>query len=192
MECNACFCGELLAENKKCCRTCFESQQRRLYQHPIRSEAPTPPPSKIGPPRQSLDQKHPTKPAVRPTKPSAASSALDSAFACDEEQPNIWPASFYRSPSNRSRTSSSRGSISPDAPAAKVSNSMHSQDRLATTRPATPDAGIGGASVREYSPIAAGFARLSRKDPLYGDGARRSRSERSSVDLHARMFDGPA
>jgi len=192
MASNACVCGERLPESKQCCRTCFERQQRRHYQPPIRTQAPTPPPSKAGPPRQLLDQKYHMQLAVRPHQSSSASSALNSVFTCDEEQPDIWPASFYRSPSNRSRTSSSSGSVSPDAPAAKVSNSKHGQDRLATTRPATPDAGNGGASVREYSPMAAGFARLSRKDPSYGDGGRRSRSERSSVDLHARMFDGPA
>ena len=114
------------------------------------------------------------------------SAALSNAFASDEEQPNLFPAAVYRTPTrscSRSKTSPLRSSTSPTPPSRGAASRQSSEPWCFLTIDAA-------ARNRSYSPMDAGFARLNCKD-TDGDTPptpeRRGRSE-----LAVQMFEGAA
>jgi hypothetical protein len=124
---------------------------------------------------------------------SSVTEALDTVFKSNEDQPVLFPESFYRTPSrSRSRLNHEHSGCSESPPSMSLST--------------TNSPGIDGTYLapshallreRSYSPMAAGFARLSQKSG-YRSGSlefgRRGRAGggRSSVEMEAKLFSGPA
>lgn len=176
-----CSCGKPVYENYPSCLACLQAQQK-LYQRytiPTRpSQQLTPPPTQA----DSLQRSPQTSTTTRTSRPSDASEAITRAFSSPSDGSHLFPSSLYRTPvrstsRNNSAASSRRSSNSPST-------------TMKTSRSSTPEIRPVDSS---YAPIAAGFARLSRKDAASaGEGLRRPGSARPSVELEARMFDGPA
>lgn len=122
--------------------------------------------------------------------------ALDSALASPEDGPTVSPLSLDHKPASQSRSQSRpvRPTASP-VPASRLSSSAESSNArrsLDSGRLSPPEI---LARDRSYSPMAASFARLSVKDePRVGTTASRGRSAaaKSSLELGARLFEGPA
>jgi len=195
----ACTCAHSMFVNGKgCCAACLERQQKRhhrLSDRPTTVQPLTPPPSDLATPSPSARaSSHDSpvrrgRPSLAQTRVRVSSSVIDvwnNAFTSQEEHPGIFPDSFYTS---RVRRTSSRGSPS-TSPMERTSSTItprvdpvvESLARASTL----PEAGVSGSAVRDYSPMAAGFARLSRKEVRHAS----PRNERGALDLHARMFDG--
>lgn len=196
-----CSCGHSMFDGKGCCPACLERQQKRHYRLSGRQTAElpaTPPPSNPVTPRESLDGGRHAPALLSRTRDPSAAVTLSSALSSNEEHPDIFPASFYRT-SSRVRRDYSPSSM-PIVPVPRTSTIRHSQDHVGPVvgqlaRPSTPVDGNGAMATRDYSPMAAGFARLSRKEARHhtqNDAGRRVGSERGSLDIHARLFDGPA
>ena len=175
----SCACGRPTLEYLTYCSTCTGRRQGRHSRHsslPQDRSSLTPPPEAISAPKTP--------------KRMSASAALSTAFASEEEQPSLFPAHFYRTPDrsrSRPKTSPQRSS---DSPASMERTGPH-RDSGEYNRPIS---GFFEARDRSYSPMAAGFARLSIKDRHLAPPEWRGRpsSPRSTIELSARMFDGPA
>ena len=122
--------------------------------------------------------------------PSPAAAAINSAFESqgEQEHTDMFPASVYRS----SRRASSRR---PE----RTATFQHNDDLMGPivghlARPTTPSRGTSGLGLRDYSPMAASFAGISRKQARSESiGLDEKRlSQRTSLELAAQMFDGPA
>lgn len=191
------------------CPVCIELQQhpaiRAEFQLPARPKA-TPPPSRLSTPRRSLDNQ--SAPATTMRK-SSVSAVFNRALSSEEEGSNMFPNLTTRTSVSPPRVRTrQRGSMS-STPSEGSMNVQRSRDSVGQIPP-LPSPGVGvprGSINRGYSPMAAGFARLSRKDavgtppiaglpvgglPLGLDPSTRARAERGSLELEARMFGGPA
>lgn len=192
-----CPCGKQLFDPRGCCPACFDRQQkRRSRQSSDRHEQlSTPPPSSLPTPRGSIDglSALPISPLIKSRTGLPAGVALNQAVA-EEDSLALFPSSLIRS-SSRSPRSPHRGSTSISTPERTPTMVRHSQDQTGPVvdqlaNPASPEWNRKGSSAREYSPMAAGFARLARdRAPADMPPARR---QRGSLDLEARLFDGPA
>lgn len=172
-----CTCGKPTLYSQPYCSTCHEEQRKRHSNgdRQDQQQPHTPPPTTITSP-------------ITPKRPSA-STALTRAFALEEDQPVLFPSHFYRTPTRSLSRPTRTPQSSPESPVP----ARHSADM---TR--TPPGGVE-ARERSYSPMAAGFARLSVKDRQLagppGSPQCRGRvpsSASGSNDLGIRMFDGPA
>ncbi|KAK4950746.1 hypothetical protein LTR10_010739 [Elasticomyces elasticus] len=190
-----CDCGHEMFDSRGCCPACRERQQKRHHQLSGRNVSQTPPPSQPNSPRDSLDRGRPMSiisesESSRNGSPVAA--AMNSAFGSQEDDDStisMFPSHLYRN----SRRASTR---SPSfAPPRRTTTIRHSDDQLGPVvgqlaRTNTPTKGVGSS---EYSPMAAGFARINRAE-VRSEGVvdERRMSQRGSMELAARMFDGPA
>ena len=178
-----CTCGRaLVVSNGRCylCHGSEQQQQTRSSQDEGRERdhlAHTPPPESLTTPLKE--------------KPRSVSAALDSAFACEEEQPDLFPSTFYRLPS-RSRPRQNWSTRTPSNPPAPAENAAPCGY---VRPPTTPPRSQTNARQRSYSPMSAGFARLNRREgyrettPL-SETRGRSQAARATVALEARMFEG--
>lgn len=143
--------------------------------------------------RPTSRRRYQASPDLKSQSSRSASVALDMAFSSTEPHPVILPTSLYRGSTSRShsrpRSAMASPTMSPTRPErSSMDSSATIRSRLSLDQPSRD---------RSYSPMAAGFARLSRKD---GDASASSESRRhgmertgkSSLDLEARMFAGPA
>jgi len=200
-----CSCDTTMSDSRGCCPACVDRQQSRHYRLSGRKQLaqapPTPPPSEPPTPRASSDQSR-TLPLRPRSRDSSASAAINSAFSSEDDHADIFPLSIYQRHTSKPRRASPRGSMSTSSPTTAERSTIRRSNDLARPtasllpRPSTPDSIID--RPREYSPMAAGFARLSRKpSPAVGPGVAaemmgRGRDERpSSFDMQRRMFDGP-
>ncbi|WPH05040.1 Hypothetical protein R9X50_00793900 [Acrodontium crateriforme] len=184
--------------------------RQRVHSLPSQSTR-TPPSTDAQLSRQSVE---PTLPISRQRQRSerSAITAINSAFSYtedssegeeeEEDTANIFPSSFYRQPHRTAthRPTSPRDSMS-STPAGRATPTLQSQDSASSRsssegdlrRQPTPENPSIQSANRAYSPMAAGFARLSRKETFstvppstqYGSRGR-------SLDLDARMFSGAA
>jgi hypothetical protein len=117
-----------------------------------------------------------------PTSPSRASDAATrqhgSPSTSPQRQPDVSPTHSYRG-SSRSVTRSTEE----QSPRSSVSSGRSSLDAFRLSPP------IALGRERSYSPLAAGFARLSQKDATPGSSPGGSKS---SLELESKMFAGPA
>ena len=176
-----CTCGRLTAYGNGQCSACRDRQQQKRQSRQSKNQedrsSHTPPPETIS--------------TARKETCAAVSAALEHAFASEDEQPALFPPTFYRTPTrsrSRPKTSPSRSSSSstttPSTPERK-----HTGDQIRSM------SGNLDAPERSYSPMSAGFARLNRReaqsDPLPGSEWRgRPGNSRGTLDLDARMFSG--
>ena len=219
---STCCCGEQLVDRRDRCPACFQHHQKRLSRRSGQLQPPaqtlTPPPSESTTPRTSLEAD--VTASSRPCSTRRNGSITDSlneVFSSDETV-RIFSPSFGREPS-RSRSRRRRAAI-PSPPSATaiehrptdttslasasyltpttasrppLAYGSHAPDLISrSSRPVTPER---GALDRSYSPMAAGFARLSRKDAyqhLPTERRGRVNAGRSSLEMEAQMFDGPA
>ena len=186
-----CICGNTIANNGGDCTTCCERQQVRHARH--RSEQLD---------RAMHRSTTESAPARRRAWSVSASAALNDTFASDNGQSLSFQRTFYRIPSRPlSRPHRTDSGLS-DSPSPTERTTISRQDSGPVTptaddlrRPVTPDV---ASRERSYSPMAAPFARLSRKEthevsPTTPERrSRLSNSWGSSLELEARMFDGPA
>lgn len=189
-----CSCGKPVYENYPSCLPCLQTQQK-LYQRFSLSTQPsqqlTPPPTQA----VGLQRSPEESTSARTGRPSDASEAITRAFSSPGDGVHLFPSALYRTPmrsSSRtsSATSSRRPSNSPSSPLSRPLAPSAEPPTMKTSRSSTPEIRPADSS---YAPIAAGFVRLSRKDAAPSHGAmRRPGSTRPSLELDARMFDGPA
>lgn len=192
----ACRCGNPVSATSTSCSSCLQRQSRA----------------------------HRTSPTRKP-RDLSASAALHRAFAAtadddEDDQPVLFPANFYRTPSVRSssRTSSTSTSTStptsprlpPTSMAREARTSLDSLDRrtasssapgggtLATLpsgphkRAATPEPSPrpDARSARDYSPLSTAFARLKVREA--SPHRIPAGGGARGLQLEARMFAGPA
>ncbi|KAK5720376.1 hypothetical protein LTR17_015093 [Elasticomyces elasticus] len=123
---------------------------------------------------------------------SPVAVAMNSAFGSQEDDDytiSMFPSHLYR---NSGRASTRSPSF---VPPRRTTTIRHSDDQLGPVdgqlaRTNTPTKSGGGS---EYSPVAAGFARINeaeaRSESVVDE---RRMSQQGSMELAARMFDGPA
>ena len=173
--------GQPTVESHKYYTTCSDRKSQQDSQPSSGQRDPasyTPPPEDISAGRRSQN--------------SPAGAALDSAFASEEEQPMLFPPSFYRTPTrsrSRPKTSPSRSSTWPTS-AERTPSHKHDDNGRST---------FDGFDSRDrsYSPMSAGFASLSRREGrkhVSPDANWRGRpsSPRGTLELEAMMFKGPS
>jgi len=203
-----CACEEATDDFRAYRSSCHEPQHKRHYRLSGRKQltqpSTTPPPT--SPPRP---REQPSSDATRPSphpnrsRDSSASAVINNAFASEDDQADICLPSVYHRYLPLPRRASPRGSMStPPAVERATANRPdldHSRSSAISppSRPSTPDCRSRNDG-RDYSPIAAGFARLSvqqarvDRQGVVVDSMSRGRDERpSSVDIQRRMFDGP-
>lgn len=192
-----CACGHSMYDGRGCCPACYDRQkQKSLRSSGAPRRSMTPPPSHPASPEESIDRGRALLVYAKPREGS-----LDAVFSVasppQSDHAGGSASTFYDS---LPRTASPRSSVSMSSPV-RTTTIKHSDDHIGpvihelagTVAPASS----GGSVDREYSPMAAGFARLGHKEapPHSHHGQRldrRREGESSSLDLHARMFDGPA
>ncbi|KAF2171798.1 hypothetical protein M409DRAFT_50439 [Zasmidium cellare ATCC 36951] len=189
-----CTCGKPVYENCVSCLPCLQAQQKLYHRYSL-----SPRPSKDcapPPPTQGGNLQAPTMTLpIRTGRPSDASEAITRAFSSDSDGGHLFPSALYRHPiRSSSRTSSTTSSRRPsDSPSSPLSRPLvPSTDSTGprTPRSSTPEIRLVDSS---YAPMAAGFARLSMKDAAAStEPVRRPASARPSMELDARMFQGPA
>jgi len=194
-----CNCGHQMFDGRGCCPACTERQQsrhRRLSGRKITQPA-TPPPDELPSASESRDRGRPLLiPQIAgPRGPSPAAAAMNSAFGSQDEDDcaDLFPARLYRTPTRSSTRATSIAQ--PERTASFQNNEVllgPIVGRLA--RPNLPTRGTSGLGLRDYSPMAASFAGITRRQTgskATGVDARRL-SQRSNGELAAQMFDGPA
>lgn len=169
-----CYCGRTVLSTERKCAVCLQHQQRGAS--PIGSSSST----------QTRSGR---------SRPHAASvgEALATVFKSEADQPNLFPSSFYRTPS-RSRSRSGDDHLpgvgsSPLTSRSAMKSPIIDSNRLAQCHQSLRE--------RSYSPMAAGFARLSQKNVSHRESPEssargRSGGGRSSLELEAKLFSGPA
>lgn len=192
-----CSCGHAMYDGRGCCPACYDRQKNRqrgtagATSHPL-----TPPLSQPASPRGSMDRGH----------------ALPLHTGSEQGRAEISVGSGYPFASQRGRTASSAPMAEVRSPSAsrtdltKVASPMraatikHSDDHMGPiiphlVGPLKPNIS-GQSDLRAYSPMAAGFARLGHREATSHSHQshvdQRRASENSSLELHARMFDGAA
>ena len=177
------MCGNATVQQYGKCSICYGQQQKghsRQRSGQSNHTAHTPPPSEST--------------SVPRARQTSASIALHSAFSSDDDQPILFPSSIYRTPP-RSRSCTKAASPCLSASPTTLERTPSSRQSADDTR-LSPDNQTFTQGT--YSPMAAGFARLSRKDGLRNSalgGQSRSRScgaRGAFDDLERRMFAGPA
>ncbi|KAK5682232.1 hypothetical protein LTS10_005358 [Elasticomyces elasticus] len=123
---------------------------------------------------------------------SLVAAAMNSAFGSQEDDEytiSMFPSHLYR---NSRRASTRSPSFDPPR---RTTTIRHSDDQLGPVvgqlaHTNTPTKSAGGS---DYSPMAAGFARINRAE-VRSEAAidERRMSQRGTMELAARMFDGPA
>ncbi|TKA22785.1 hypothetical protein B0A50_07887 [Salinomyces thailandicus] len=197
-----CSCGHAMYDGKGYCPACYDRRSRRSQRSTSTATAQslmqplTPPPSQPASPREFVERGRAlTASTGAQHRQSSAAAVMNGAFSSQEAHPSIFASSL--SGPRPSRTSSS-ASVSLASPV-RSSIIKHSDDRKGpiigqlAPPPAARASNGGGSNVREHSPLAAGFARLNQKDDCpssqHSHVNHRREVERSSLDLHARMFD---
>ncbi|KAK3075782.1 hypothetical protein LTR53_000607 [Teratosphaeriaceae sp. CCFEE 6253] len=192
-----CNCGHQMFDGRGCCPACSHRQRKRHYQLSGREPSlpMTPPPSQLSTPRQSLDMARPTftpqLDIAGPLSPAPpAPPALHSDVLVDGGRglANPSPAQMHRG-----ALAIGASPVRPEATAISQHSGVSRETVARHTRPSTLSRGTSGLGLQDYSPMAASFARMSRKEVrterLIDE---RRLSQHCSLDLAARMFDGPA
>lgn len=190
-----CSCGKPVYENYLSCLPCLQTQQKayQRYTLPMRpsQQQLTPPPTQA----DGLQRSPNSSTSTRTGRSSDASDAITRALSSPSDGTHLFPSALYRTPArSSSRTnsvaSSRRPSNSPSSPLSRPLAPSTEPPNMKTSRSSTPEIRLVDSS---YAPMAAGFMRLSRKDGSgSNDALRRPSSARPSLELEARMFDGPA
>jgi hypothetical protein len=203
-----CTCGHELFDGRGRCPACFEHQQKRHYRLSGRphDRLPTPPPSQPTSPRGSLDQTNLSRSALDTTSSRSGSStvsALNSALSPssptdqDHDHMDIFPSHFYRTSERRSSSTQPRALPRP----AHATTIRHSEDHvrptvghlIADSSSSATGTGTSTPVSREYSPMAAGFAGMRRREIRDQELEEKKRmSQRGSFELAAMMFEGSA
>nr|POF18010.1 hypothetical protein CFP56_13421 [Quercus suber] len=194
-----CSCGKQMFDSRGLCLACLEFQQERQSRPVRRFVLPErAAPSATPPPSQSLytarSQEHQRRSQSSYTNQPPVGRALDSAFSSQVHASSIFPGSLYhgepRKASPRASPPTTPGSMYRATSNPPEHAPLPHQIVRQVTPEITPATRTNAASSRSYSPMAAGFARLNRPS----ETSRRfgSVGERGSLDLEARMFDGPA
>ncbi|KAK4561470.1 hypothetical protein LTR86_004788 [Recurvomyces mirabilis] len=125
--------------------------------------------------------------------PSPAIAAITSAFTDEgpgRPEVSLFPSHLYQTP----RRSSSHKSESSERPQ-RTQTFQHSEDHIGPIGPITPRAGSSSPVEQTYSPLGAGFARMNQRGTTREQREmvnEKRLSQRESLDLAVRMFDGPA
>ena len=182
------------------CTTCLKTRHRLSQCGPPDQQAKkmTPPPSRPGSPVAMSSSSPSPSTLGQLRRTSEASEALNQAFVnedSEDEEPgssSLLPRSCYRTPTRSSSDSNSPRRKSPTMPTSSTARmptrQRGSDDSVRTSRSLTPEIRSPDAG---YSPMAAGFARLSL-DSVSDPAQARARSTRATFDLEAKMFSGPA
>lgn len=195
-----CSCGDQTPDILDHSTSCSKSRQRRSRgKTPVQSaENMTPPPSQPGSPQHTSPRITTVSDVRKSRRPSEVIQVIQQAFAngdSEDDEPGsstLLPQSCYRTPARTASDSSSPGrksSASSVPPSGRMPTMPRGSDEsVRTSGSATPEIRPFSPG---YSPMAAGFARLSL------DGNRpseqtRARSTRPSFALEAKMFSGPA
>ncbi|KAK3676876.1 hypothetical protein LTR78_003080 [Recurvomyces mirabilis] len=194
-----CNCGHELFDSRGCCPACYERQQRRHQRLSGRvSPASTPPPSQLNSPRQSGERSRLSSIAESNYMPSPAIAAITSAFTDEgrgRPEVSLFPSHLYQAP----RRPSSRKSESSER-SQRTHTFRHSEDHVGPIvsqlqGPITPRVGSSSPIEQAYSPLGAGFARMNQRGTTREQREmvnEKRLSQRGSLDLAVRMFDGPA
>ncbi|EME45549.1 hypothetical protein DOTSEDRAFT_71303 [Dothistroma septosporum NZE10] len=196
-----CDCGNQMSEARARCTVCLKARHKpsRGVSSEHSAKRLTPPPNQPGPPIRTASGSPSPLDTPLPRRPSEAAFALNQAFANDDSENDepgattLIPRSCYRVPGRASscsrtpRRDSAAVSVPPTGRTPRLPRG--SEDSIQTSGSATPD--IRPLSP-EYSPMAAGFARLSLDDSRRPSQQAIARSTRASFWLEAKMFSGPA
>ncbi len=141
--------------------------------------------------RSSIDSQRTSPPSKTRSQSRSVDEALQTAFRNSEQQPTIFPASFYHTPTcSRSQARDDRRSSAPPSDGSKHATESPS---LGSYRESPESASFRS---RSYSPMAAGFARLSLKgthEAAEQKACIRTSDGRARIEMDAaRMFAGPA
>jgi hypothetical protein len=201
-----CTCGHELFDGRGRCPACFEHQQKRHYRLSGRAaqQPPTPPPSQPASPRGSIERGMSPMSTFYTTRTgigSPASATINSVLAPDSpddlenDHAEIFLPHIYRTSKRRNSPAAAQSLPRPT----RTSTIRHSDDQSGPVveqlraGTASPVAGAGSSPDRAYSPMAAGFASIKRRETREQELAEEKRmSQRGSFELAARMFDGPA
>lgn len=196
-------------DNAGYCHTCLDRRRTPLHhQAPRRSSELSAPPSRLETPRSSLDRGRPTfselKDGVSSGLSSPASAAVNSAFGSASRRPDhhdVFPPHFCHQPNRRASSKSSGTTSSPSQSPARKSSIKHGDDALSLmmgrlgVSDLVPLPATGVSPAKDYSPMAAGFASIRRsRSKSQRDAVMEEKrlSQRGSLELAARMFEGAA
>jgi len=192
-----CSCGHAMYDGRGCCPACYDRQKQRQRSTASTVSPPlTPPLSQPASPRGTMDRSRalPLHTASEQDR-TDVSAASDRAFAWQRgRKPSYAPV--FEERSLAASTTESTKMASP----VRAATIKHSDDHMGPiisqlAGPSKPNTS-GQSDVRAYSPMAAGFARLGHREaPPHSHQNhvdQRRASENSSLELHAKMFDGAA
>lgn len=193
-----CSCGHAMYDGRGCCPTCYDRQRNRqrgtassTVSHPL-----TPPLSQPASPRGSMDRSHALPLHLGPEQGRTDMGAASGQALAPQRGRTTGHAPMFE---ERHLATSATESTKVADPV-RAATIKHSDDHWGPiipqlAGPSNPTISVKS-DVRAYSPMAASFARLGhREGPSHSHQShvdQRRGSETSSLELHARMFDGAA